>query len=246
MSKNYNSSRSPNHQALISDIYANLIPLVLRRGKASLSLNEADSRPWLDTDTYMKSVTVKPNGLIVSAAEARAKSAICNKLRKLDTDGRHELVTSFLINKLIPLLDARENADWNWVSNKGTIVRIFENDLIDQYRKANTKQSRFEKSIVSMGCELDKAITTYDNQNITAHEAELIAEENLMSTSAAFHAYCQTLRELDRLLLEASLLKGMTSEEIAKIIDWDPSSVRHRKKKLMDTFRATLSSNEGN
>ena len=240
MSKKNNRARSPNLQALISEIYMNLIPLVLHRGKASLSLNEADSRPWLDTDTYMKSVTVKPNSLTVSAAEARAKSAICNKLRKLDADGRHEVVVPFLVNKLIPLLDTLESADWNWASKKGTIIRIFDNYLIDQYRKANTKQQRFEKSVISMGCELEKAITAYLNNNITVHEAELIEEDFLMSITAAFYNFVKTLSERDRAIIVSTLLLGKTSKEVAKIFGLHEVTIRNKRAEIMKDFRASL------
>lgn len=244
MSKKNSSARSPNQQALTLEIYMNLIPLVLRRGKASHSLNEANSRPWLDTATYMKSITTKPNSLIVSAAEACAKSAICHKLRKLDTDDRHEIVVSFLINKLIPLLDVSENANWSWTSNKGTIVRIFENDLIDQYRKANTRQGRLKKEIIPMGFEFEEVVAAYDNKNMYAHEAELIEEDLLMSVITSFHAFVKTLSERDRAIIISTLLLGKTSKEAAQIFGLHEVTVRNKRAEIMAAFRASLNKSD--
>jgi hypothetical protein len=172
-----------------------------------------------------------------SINEADATGAIYRKLCKATEDERHEIVTEFIINKIYPILETR-NLDWS--QDFFFIQTTFKNHLINKYKHANTKQQRFEKSIISMGCELDKAITAYDNQNITAHEAELTEEEILMSTTAAFHAFVKTLSERDRAIIEATLLLGKTSKEAAKIFGLHEVTIRNKRVEIMTAFRATL------
>jgi DNA-directed RNA polymerase specialized sigma24 family protein len=173
----------------------------------------------------------------ITIKAANAIGAIHRSLKRTTADGRREIVDQFLSDRGIMLLDQYAPT---YSVRFYFFLTCFLNWKKDAYRYATTKQQRFEEAIVSMGNEFNEVVAAYDNNNIYVHEAELTAEVKLMSTTAAFHTYCQTLRELDRLLLEASLLKGMTSEQIAEIIDWDPSSVRHRKAKLMKDFRASL------
>ena len=225
-------------QALITDIYNELVPLTMKRGKARLVLNEANSRPWMSTEAYMTSFDVKLNNLTMSDNEARSKSAIKNKLRKLDADGRHELVANFLMNKMIPLIDAPENAGWTWKSKKSMIVRIFENDLIDQYRKANTRQGRFDSSIESTAPELLNAAA--DNRNLDNEAAETLINEKTTMIASKFNSFCETLDQKDRYILEGMVLVGLTSTFLSKALKMHEDSILRRKKQLMAAFRTSI------
>ena len=217
MSKNNNSTRSPEHQALIADIYLKLIPYVIGRIKNLKGLSEN---------------------------EARAKSAIKNKLSKLGTDGRHELVANFIANKMAPYLNENPDVVLTWDNNKGTIVRIFENDLIDQYRHVNTNQSRFEASHQMLdvsGWDLINTTTSDSVPGITEDIMVAAKHNDYESTiSAKFNSYCESLDKKDRYILEGMVLAGLTSVFLSKALGMHEDSVLRRKKQLLKNFRSTI------
>lgn len=200
MSKSNNSTRSPKHQALIVDIYKKLVPYTMNRGKATAALNEANSCPWKSTKEYMASFTVEPNSLTVSSNEAKAKSAIRNKLSKLDVDGRHELVTGFIVDKMIPYLDENPDVVLTWSRNKGTIARMFENDLIDQHRHATTNQSRFESSIEM----LDQADWNLINDTVTTAEDTMNVDFDQLHE--CYETFRASLGPADRMVFSCAMI----------------------------------------
>tara|TARA_R110000868_G_scaffold146606_3_gene367451 strand:+ start:487 stop:1173 length:687 start_codon:yes stop_codon:yes gene_type:complete len=178
-----------------------LIPFVMNKGRAKAVLNEAYSRPWKSTEIYMASFTVEPSKLVISSGEAKAKSAIKNQISKLDADGRHELVASFLINKMIPYLAANPETTMTWFSHKGTIARMFENDLIDQHRHATTKQRRFETSMVMP----DQAGWNLINETVAIPE-DTTMNVDFDQLHDCYQAFRNSLGNADRLILSCAMI----------------------------------------
>lgn len=202
MSKYHYSSSSTNQQAFIVEIYMKLIPYIIRR-LAPIYIRKRNlnfSDPWSKDYKQRAYISSSKIYYAVSLKEAKAKSAIKNKLTKLDIDGRHELVVSFICNKMIPYIHENSNTVFSWNKNKNTIVRMFENDLIDQYRHANTNQSRFESSFQMLDTDGWERL---NNTTITEKSMNTINFDELHECYEAFRA---TLRPADRIVFSCAMI----------------------------------------
>jgi RNA polymerase sigma factor (sigma-70 family) len=187
---------------------------------------------------YSRLHTFRPK--TIEAADAIG--AIHRSLKGTTADGRREIVDQFLADKGIGLLD-QYAPDYN--VSFSFFLTCFLNWKKNAFRNANTKQQRFENSIVYMSKEdLDKAINSWDNRTY-ATEGIILSEdkrteEEEMRIEQAFANYVATLSERDAMIIRLSFFTKMTSAEIARAVGLPDYEVRRRKQKLMDTFRATV------
>lgn len=202
MSKYHYSPRSINQQAFITEIYMRLIPYIIRRLTPirirKRSLNFSD--PWDKNYRQRNYVEISRIYYIVSLKEAKAKSAIKNKLSKLDVDGRHELVTGFIINKMIPYLDENPDVVLTWERNKGTICRMFENDLINQYHHTNTNQAQFEVLFQMLD------IDGWERLNNTTATEKSMNTINFDELHECYEAFRATLRPADKMVFSCAMI----------------------------------------
>ena len=104
----------------------------------------------------------------LSDNEAKSKSAIMRKLTKANVEKRHDILTDFITTKIITV-----ERQLSWELDKSTIIRMFENHLIDQYRHENTKQQGFENSIIYLESEqLQPHINKWEDEMIKKIEGE--------------------------------------------------------------------------
>lgn len=115
------------------------------KAQAELTISEQNNKLMLDCYNYLIRSTLKKSKRItdLSQAEANSKSAIRRKLIGSTTEERHDIVTSFILDKVLPFFESRKDKEYS--HHTSTIVRMFENHLIDQYRHQQVENKHVSK-----------------------------------------------------------------------------------------------------